>query len=727
MSASDEKLTLLDCNTHGAMTLGLRAAGFRPILAHWPTEGHAADYLLNNSAAGSDVSLKALRTRSVPNVFRVLPEVDFSVILRPRTPLLKRPRGSAKAPSKRKLWKSFVRLRTSDYRSAKAEDIREGAFLIGTMGDMVDGLRHRNIFRDKFREITADVDCLTMQADSIKPKNRWQPNSVVECAAFIDLVQTVKPKVALAIEPFMFSLPLQAGMDPVIRHYDDFIRSWLALRYVVVPLVYDATVFGASVSRPQCAVLGVRNDVFNAWMRSDAFTDDDAVLWKEAALRAKYLQSNGSCHKMIPFSDVWGWIAGNPETDDYPPFPLTPHNATGTVFECAVFRKERGEAERTTYRSAVDRNLIVEPFWDESMGDVFTESDRREAALELSDDPEDQGEWIGADGFCDTGTDMENAGGVLMHCADVGAASGSYGWLDLLEARSERPGDDGGACGASGYEMGAERDRALSSALVKPASSAAEIVRPTLKTVVESLRGINPDICDLWMKAGIGRVTERHIRKWLFFRLLNRLPANIRRMQMPIAAYPVLPEFGRQLEHYRTAIRDLLTAQLEFSEENGRFTGLSGSAAERFAVGGTLLVYRDERITRLVLELRQAVEDVESFDEHRASLCLRTRYYIQPADAPIRYMPLLHACMKLWHPDLPRPLSSTEIAVCQGYPKEYRFVGAKPWHFFEKTHERAITMYDEVIHTVSPLTAYAFGKVMKRILTAANEVGEPGK
>lgn len=322
---------------------------------------------------------------------------------------------------------------------------------------------------------------------------------------------------------------------------------------------------------------------------------------------------------------------------------------------------------------------------------------------------------------------MENAGGVLMHCADVGAASGSYGWLDLLEARSERPGDDGGACGASGYETGAERDRALSSALVKPASSAAEIVRPTLKTVVESLRGINPDICDLWMKAGIGRVTERHIRKWLFFRLLNRLPANIRRMQMPIAAYPVLPEFGRQLEHYRTAIRDLLTAQLEFSEENGRFTGLSGSAAERFAVGGTLLVYRDERITRLVLELRQAVEDVESFDEHRASLCLRTRYYIQPADAPIRYMPLLHACMKLWHPDLPRPLSSTEIAVCQGYPKEYRFVGAKPWHFFEKTHERAITMYDEVIHTVSPLTAYAFGKVMKRILTAANEVGEPGK
>ena len=54
-------------------------------------------------------------------------------------------------------------------------------------------------------------------------------------------------------------------------------------------------------------------------------------------------------------------------------------------------------------------------------------------------------------------------------------------------------------------------------------------------------------------------------------------------------------------------------------------------------------------------------------------------------------------------------------------------MGAKPWHFFVKTHERAITMYDEVIHTVSPLTAYAFGKVMKRILTAANEVGEPGK
>ena len=95
-------------------------------------------------------------------------------------------------------------------------------------------------------------------------------------------------------------------------------------------------------------------------------------------------------------------------------------------------RRERGEAERTTYRSAVDRNLIVEPFWDESMGDVFAESDRREAALELSDDPEDQGEWIGADGFCDTGTDMENAGGVLMHCADVGTASGSYGWLGLL-------------------------------------------------------------------------------------------------------------------------------------------------------------------------------------------------------------------------------------------------------------------------------------------------------
>ena len=702
--------SLFDCNTLGAMTLGFRAAGFNPLLAQGPTDGHALDYLSNNREDCGKRALGILEADCIPNVFRILPEVDTASEPASGRIALKKPR-SAKATHDKCRQKSAVRLRTADYKGAKPVDIDPGAYLVATIGDLADGLNHRNAFRDRIREIALDVDCLTMQVDRLKPKHH-------ETAAFIDVVQTVKPKTALAIMPFLCSLPLHADMQPVVRHYDDFIRSWMALRYVVVPFVFDATTFGAAVSRPQCAVIGVRNDIFNRWMTSSAFTNDDAVLWQEAALRAKHFQSTASSQKMLPFSDVQGWIAGEPALDDFPPFPLTPENAAGTLFESVVFCPAKEASDRTTYQGAVERNLVAEPFWDPSMDDLDPASD-------ASKIPTSTVEWTSTDGFCDLASERGEVHAslppsnfdILMRVAEedpasatcvTGAATSTL-WPELLGAL-KNPNFDGGASEGGEYETGADRDQAISKALVHSKSDEV-MARPVLKD------GIPSGIAHKWLGTGIETITLYHMRKWLFFRLLGELPAEVRQNALPTVECESLPASAKTLELYRSALKELLSAQLEFQEENGRFSSFSGNARQRFTIGGTLLAYGDEKLTGLVLELRNALEDLHAFDLLRASLSLRKRFYVQPRWAPIRFMPLL----QLWHPDLPRPISYKEMAVCQGFPKSFSFAGSEQGLSSNRSRERMITRREEVVQAVSPLAAYAFGQAMKKILMAAEQ------
>ena len=666
----DRQLIFMDCNANGAFALGLRAAGLRCTLAIGPTDGHCLNFILNNREECEDQTYSLpIDKKALPNVVRLTSSAHLPRRVRPK---------ERKRPRQEKPFFVPSRLKTTDYKDVDEKNLSEGVFVIGKAEDIAKLPPYTNRIALFFRKITKSLDLMTSISDVRESTNHRLKIDLSEMTAFVSTVRMFRPKIALRVIPYRDSIPYAYDeFKMTIRPYDGMIRHWSEHGYVVLPILTRPSVFGASVSRKQCILMGIRNDVFNKIATSGLLSEKDVKLWSKQAFLAHCLQRRIRYNvEWIKFDhlDIEGMIDDDAfVVQSISPFVLDAFSAKGTVFEDFVSHT----LVEPSLERALNRGLCSEPFWQPSQEELVKVNSQGSIACELD-------ETIFSVG-------VEQSG-------------------DLTQPKVDKP-----------FALSEEKKfpspilcvvdpiqniyAALSRALVGKKYNSWK--RPTLKAVINAYRGechMESDVYD-------PQISDEQIRRWLFIRVFQVIEHSTPRVPKEDCMTWVTFQLAEKI---RVALKNLLDNHLTFTVDDQGHWKMDGSKANRFLIGGTLLAFNDPKLEAFVCEMRQACEDGELFDNYRVSLKLMNQYVVLKRNKTVETLPTTQNCSRVWHPDIPRLITVNEFALCQGYPMGFRFNGDR--YLSSNEARPRLCMYEEVTHTMSPIVAYAFGELVKRII-----------
>ena len=666
----DRQLIFMDCNANGAFALGLRAAGLRCTLAIGPSDGHCLNFILNNREDCEDKSYSLpIDKKRIPNVVRLTSSVHLSTIVKP------------KARKKDRQAKPFfvpARLKSTDYREVDEKTLSEGVYVIGKTEDVAKLPPYSNRIALFFRKITKSLDLMTSISDVRESTNNRLKLDLSEMSDFVKTVRMFRPKIALRLIPYRDAIPYAYDeFNMTIRPYDGTIRHWAEHGYVVLPILTRPNVFGASVSRKQCFLMGIRNDVFNRIVASGLLSKKDVQLWSRHAFLAHCLQRRIKYNvEGLKFDNLD--IEGLDDNDAFvvqsiSPFVLDATSAEGTFFENFISHY----TSEPSLEKALDRGLSSDPFWEPAHEERINGFRPESIACEID----------------------ESMFGVKVESFEDQQKSPSQ-QEESFEEKSSLSNNS-----QSVVDPIEKVYAALSRVLVGKKLNTWK--RPTLKAVIDAFRGDGYD----------PKVTDDQIRRWLFIHVYQ----NIEHLTPRVPKEDCMTWVTFQLtEKIREVLKNHLDEHLTFVvDEDGHWT-MDGSKENRFLIGGTLLAFNDPRLESFVCEMRQACEDAELFDEYRVSLKLMNQYIVLKKDKPVESLPTTQNISRVWHPDIPRMITVKEFALCQGYPMGFRFNGDR--YLSSKENNPRLCMYEEVTHTMSPIVAYAFGELVKRIIGAYDRV-----
>ena len=667
---ADRQLIFMDCNANGAFALGLRAAGLRCTLAIGPSDGHCLNFILNNREDCEDKTYSLpIDKKRIPNVVRLTSSAHLSKRVKPKARKMGRLEKPFFVPS---------RLKTTDYRDVDEKPLSEGVYVIGKTEDLAKLPPYSNRIALFLRKITKSLDLMTSISDVRESPNRRLKLDLSEMTAFVKTVRMFRPKIALRLIPYRESIPYAYDeFNMTIRPYDGMIRHWAEHGYVVLPILTRPNVFGASVSRKQCLLMGIRNDVFNKVVASGLLSEKDVQLWSKYAFLAHCLQRRNKYNvEWLKFDNLK--IEGLEDSDAFivqsiNPFVLDSTSAQGTLFEHFVSHS----GIEPSLERALDRGLSSEPFWKPDNDELINIPQSGSIACELDET-------------------IFSVNVEYMEDRSKSKNEKNEGLFEEQKLISHN---------LSAVDPIEDVYAALSRVLVGKKHNSWK--RPTLKAVINAYRGechMESDVYD-------PQISDEQIRRWLFIRVFQVIEHSTPRVPKEDCMTWVTFQLAEKI---RVALKNLLDNHLTFTVDDQGHWKMDGSKANRFLIGGTLLAFNDPKLEAFVCEMRQACEDGELFDNYRVSLKLMNQYVVLKRNKTVETLPTTQNCSRVWHPDIPRLITVNEFALCQGYPMGFRFNGDR--YLSSNEARPRLCMYEEVTHTMSPIVAYAFGELVKRII-----------